>query len=66
MGCVLFVHVCNIEGSNYNIYLSLQDGWTALMHASSEGHLDCVKDLLDKGAKVSMQNEVSAVLVGPF
>ena len=36
------------------------------MLASSEGHVECVKDLLDKGAKVDMQNEVSAVLVGPF
>ena len=36
------------------------------MHASNEGHLECVKDLLGKGAKVNMQNEVSAVLVGPF
>ena len=66
MGCVLFVHVCDIEGSNYNVYYSLQDGQTALMWASSKGHLECVKDLLDKGAKVNMQNKVSAVLVGPF
>ena len=36
------------------------------MLASSKGHLDCVKHLLDKGAKVNMQNEVSAVLVGLF
>ena len=36
------------------------------MHASSKGHLDCVKDLLGTGAKVNMQNEVSPVLVGPF
>ena len=36
------------------------------MHASSKGHLDCVKDLLDKGAEVNMQMKVSAVLVGPF
>ena len=36
------------------------------MHASSEGHLECVKDLLDKCAEVNMQKKVSAVLVGPF
>ena len=36
------------------------------MHASYKGHLECVKDLLDKGAEVNMQKEDSAVLVGPF
>ena len=36
------------------------------MHASSEGHLECVKDLLDKSAEVNMQDKVSVVLVGPF
>ena len=39
---------------------------TTLMLASSEGHLECVKDLLDKGAKVNMLMKVSAVVVGPF
>ena len=66
MDCVLFVHVCDIGGSNYNVYLSLQDGQTSLMLASSEGHSECVKDVLDKGAEVNMQDKVSAVLVGPF
>ena len=36
------------------------------MLASSEGHLMCVKDLLDKDVDVNMQNNVSAVLVDPF
>ena len=36
------------------------------MCASGDGHLDCVKDLLDKGAEVNMQMKVSALLVGPF
>ena len=36
------------------------------MLASSEGHVECVKDLLDEGAEVNMQSEVSAVSVGPF
>ena len=36
------------------------------MLASGEGHLECVKDLLDKGAEVNMQDKVKAVLVGPF
>ena len=36
------------------------------MCASSVGHLECVKDLMDKGAEINLQNKVSAVLVGPF
>ena len=36
------------------------------MGASHNGHLDCVKNLLDKGAEVNMQDKVSVVLVGPF
>ena len=34
------------------------------MHASSEGHLECVKVLLDKGAELNMLKKVGAVLVG--
>ena len=32
------------------------------MRASREGHLDCVKELLEKGALVNAQSTVSAVL----
>ena len=66
MVCVLFVHVCYIGGSNYNVYYSLQDERTALMWASSKGHLECVKALLDNGAKVNMQKKASAVFEDPF
>eukprot|EP00731_Ephydatia_muelleri_P000715 Em0001g715a len=38
-----------------------EDGWTALMMASYGGHLDCVKELLEKGALVNAQDKVSAV-----
>ena len=31
------------------------------MIASNWGHLDCVKELLEKGALVNAQNKVSAV-----
>ena len=46
-----------------SIHLTLQDGWTALMVASHEGQVECVKMLLDRGAEVNMQNEVSGVIV---
>ena len=57
----LCVHVCDIGGTCY-----LQNGFTALILASITGRLECVRGLLDKGAKVNMQNEVRAVSVGPF
>ena len=33
------------------------------MKASKAGHMDCVKLLLDKGAKVNMQSLVSGVII---
>ena len=57
-GCVVFV--CDIGGTHNDVHKSLQDGWTALMIASREGHLDCVKELLEKGALVNAQDTVSA------
>ena len=36
------------------------------MEASSKGHLECVKELLDKGAQVNVQNEVSGCTVSPI
>ena len=31
--------------------------------ASKEGHIECVQVLLDKGAEVDMQDEVSGVII---
>ena len=39
----------------------LQSGQTALMNASSGGHVGCVKLLLEKGADVNHKDWVSAV-----
>ena len=44
------------------MHLSLQWGWTALMKASEEGQVECVKMLMDRRAKVNMQNKVSGVI----
>ena len=44
------------------MHLSLQVGSTALMKASEEGQVECVKMLMDRGAKVNMQDEVSGVI----
>ena len=44
------------------MHLSLQDGETALMKASEAGHIECVQVLLDKGADVNMQDNVSGVI----
>ena len=43
------------------MYCSLQDGDTALIAAASKGHKECIEALLEKGAKVDLENEVSAV-----
>ena len=53
---------CDIgTGTHHDIHLPFQYGWTALMKASVEGHMDCVKVLWDRGAEVNMQDKVSAV-----
>ena len=40
--------------------ISFQYGRTALMRASESGHVECVTVLLDRGAEVNMQSNVSA------
>ena len=45
---------------------SLQDGATALMKASKEGKVECIKVLLDRRAEVNMWNKVSGVDVNPL
>ena len=45
------------------MHLSLQDRGTALMKASQAGHMECVQVLLDKGADVNMQSNVSGVII---
>ena len=40
-----------------------QDGWTALIAASANGHKDVVKLLTDKGAKLDIQENVSIELL---
>ena len=59
---VCYCSIFDIGGtySHDDMLLSLQDGGTALMMASERGHMECVKALLDKGADVNIQNNVSA------
>ena len=55
------VYSCGRDGLSvtlvlvHHMHLPFQDGWTALMKASVEGHMECVKVLLDRGADVNMQ-----------
>ena len=44
----------------------LQDGWTPLMTASAEGHLDVVKILIEAGANVNDTNEVGKYMYTLF
>ena len=45
------------------MHLTLQKEWTALMRASVTGKAECVKVLLDRGAEVNMQDNVSVVIM---
>ena len=45
------------------MHLSLQDRATTLIKASEAGQVECVKKLLDRGAKVNMQQKVSGVII---
>ena len=49
-----------IGGTSCDVYLSLQDGQSPLMVATSRGNVQCLQLLLDKGADVSQQNKVSS------
>ena len=41
-----------------SIILYTQDGWTPLMTASYEGHVDIVRILIEAKAQINMQEEV--------
>ena len=43
------------------MFLSLQDGRTALMKALKRGHMACVKKVFYKGAEVNMLDMVRIV-----
>ena len=42
---------------------ALQDGWTALIVAAQNGHLEAMELLLDRGADLEAKSEVSAAAV---
>ena len=52
----IFITPCSVY-----MYFSLQYGATALMMASREGHVECVKLLLEKAASADLLDKVSAV-----
>ena len=45
--------------SMIHVLFSVQDGHTALMEASSKGHVQCAQLLLDRGAQADIQDKVS-------
>ncbi len=46
-------------------YLCVQGGWTALYAAAREGHLECLKELLDRGAAVDHADKVRGACLCP-
>ena len=55
------LHEIVISPCSVYMYFSLQDGVTALMMASREGRVECVKLLWDKGASADLSDKVRAV-----
>ena len=63
--CTSLFFVCDFvitPCSSVYMYFSLQDGETALMKASSGGHVECTKLLLNKDVEVDIRDVVSAML----
>ena len=50
---------CLVE-NGANLDIQNEYGWTALMRATMENHIDIVRYLLDKGADVNMKTNVSS------
>ena len=54
---------CSVILPNSNVFsislLLLKNGWTALMLACDQGHLDVAKMLVECGAEIDARNEVS-------
>ena len=63
MGNVLLYCIYHWWYSHDDMHLSLQWRCTALINASKAGQVECVKMLLDRGAEINMQNQVSGVII---
>ena len=48
------------------LHLSLQDGGSALMLASENGHTEIVKNLLDSKASLDLQTKVGHQILNPI
>ena len=54
------LHEIVISPCSVYMYFSIQNGVIALMRGSREGHVECVKLLLDKGASTDILDKVRA------
>ena len=54
---------CSLLISNYGFCaVSSQDGWSSLMVASQNGHVEVVDKLVQQGARVDLQNNVNTLM----
>ena len=51
---------------NKGRFAHIQGGWTPLMEASSEGHVDIVRTLIDAKAQINAQRKVHCILIIPY
>ena len=49
-----------VSGMSIIMHSSLQDGWSSLVEACTNGNAEVVKILVSAGAHVNYQNEVSS------
>ncbi len=56
---------CVVSALHWHISRA-QGGYTALIYAAREGHVDCARLLLDAGADKNATNKVTLVLENPW
>ena len=57
-----YIHMHRVCGVSSHTHTKNQDGETALIVASSAGHVEVVQELIKAGAKLEAKDEISNVL----
>ena len=57
--CFSFISYLKYKINSYNLLPSLQDGYTALIAASGNGHTETMESLIEANAQIDLQTEAS-------